>query len=106
MQMPTANGFIKGVAGGTRFTSTFVIDDIQYHFSGSFNPAVQEFVSNEAVLTYDTVGQLVTQRTFDGKIGTETISFSIKNGPKIQGPLNMPIHPASQVSGTGTWTQN
>ncbi|KAM3429601.1 hypothetical protein MY4824_008177 [Beauveria thailandica] len=104
--MPTANGFIKGVAGGNKFTSTFLIDDIQYHFSGNFNPAVQEFSSNEATLTYTTVGQLTTHRDFDGKVGTETISLSIKNGPTIDGPLVLPINPASRVSGSGTWAQN
>ncbi|KAI1498193.1 hypothetical protein F5X99DRAFT_340329 [Biscogniauxia marginata] len=104
--MPSASGFIKGVAGGNKFTSTFVIDDIQYHFSGNFNPAVQEFTCNEATLEYTTLGQLTTQRDWDGKIGTEDISLTIKNGPKISGPLNLPINPASRVSGTGTWAQN
>ncbi|KAM3445039.1 hypothetical protein NHJ13734_000908 [Beauveria thailandica] len=104
--MTTANGFIKGVAGGTQFTSTFIIDDIQYHFSGNFNPAVQDFTSNEAILTYTSVGQLTTHRAFDGKIGTDTISLSIKNGPTIDGPLVLPINPASRVSGRGTWAQN
>ncbi|RYP76679.1 hypothetical protein DL771_001601 [Monosporascus sp. 5C6A] len=104
--MPTANGFIKSVAGGNKFTATFVIDDIQYHFSGNFNPAVQEFTSNEATLTYDSVGQMTTQRDFEGKIGTETITLTVKNGPTINGPLNLPINPASRVSGSGTWAQN
>ncbi|KAM3480916.1 hypothetical protein MY8738_004767 [Beauveria namnaoensis] len=104
--MSTASGFIKGVAGGNKFTSTFVIDDIQYHFSGSFNPSVQEFTSNEATLKYENLGQLTAQRAFDGKIGTETISLTVKNGPTIEGPLNLPIHPASRVAGNGHWTQN
>ncbi|KAI0191557.1 hypothetical protein EV127DRAFT_68065 [Xylaria flabelliformis] len=104
--MPTASGFIKGVAGGNKFTSTFVIDDIQYHFSGNFNPAIQEFACQEATLEYANLGQLTTQRDFDGKVGTQTVSFTIKNGPTINGGLDMPINPASRVSGSGTWAQN
>ncbi|KAI1157493.1 hypothetical protein F5B18DRAFT_644874 [Nemania serpens] len=104
--MPSASGFIKSVGGGSKFTATFLIDDIQYHFSGNFNPTVQDFTANEASLEYVNLGQLTTLRTIEGKVGTEDISISIKNGPKISGPLNMPINPASRISGTGTWAQN
>ncbi|KAI0862691.1 hypothetical protein F4860DRAFT_471472 [Xylaria cubensis] len=104
--MPSAKGFIKEVAGGNKFTSTFVIDDIQYHFSGNFNPAVQPFTCEVATLEYAQLGDLTAQRDFDGKVGTETISINIKNGPTINGKLDLPITPASRVSGDGTWAQN
>ncbi|PWI64477.1 hypothetical protein PCL_09632 [Purpureocillium lilacinum] len=95
--MPTASGFIKSVPGGNKFTACFVIDGIQYHFSGNFNPSVQGFISNEATLDYSTEGQLTTQRDFDGKIGTHDVRFVIANGPTISGRLNMPINPDSRV---------
>ncbi|KAI0103620.1 hypothetical protein F4814DRAFT_432099 [Daldinia grandis] len=106
MQMPSANGFIKSVAGGSKFSATFVIDEVQYHYSGNFNPSVQAFESNEAVLEYGYEGQLTTQRQLEGKVGTQDIDIIIKNGPTIKGLLNMPINPATRVSGTGTWAQN
>lgn len=104
--MPSARGFAKSVAGGDKFTSTFVIDDIQYHFSGTLDPAVQGFHSNEATLEYSSEGQLTTSRDFDGKVGTMDFRFEVANGAKISGPLMMPISPASRVSGRGTWAQN
>ncbi|KAJ3549544.1 hypothetical protein NM208_g452 [Fusarium decemcellulare] len=105
--MPSAPGFIKGIAGGNKFTSTFIIDDIQYHYSGSFNPAVQEFVSNAATLEYTSVAALTTTRDFEGKVGTQDVVIDIQpGGVKITGKLDLPISPASRVSGTGTWNQN
>lgn len=104
--MPSAQGFIKGVAGGNKFTSTFIIDDIQYHFSGNLSPAVQEFQSNVATLEYPSVGALTTTRDFDGKIGTQDVQLTTQNGAKITGQLELPISPASRVSGTGVWSQN
>lgn len=105
--MPSATGFIKGIAGGNKFTSTFIIDDIQYHYSGSFSPAVQEFVCNVATLEYTSVAALTTVRDFSGKVGTQDVTFDVQpGGVKITGKLELPISPASRVSGTGTWNQN
>ncbi|KAI1656982.1 hypothetical protein F4813DRAFT_397225 [Daldinia decipiens] len=105
--MPTASGFIKSLSGGSKFTSTFVIDDIQYHFSGNINPTTPEFESNNATLEYTNKQQLTAQRQIEeGKVGTNNISLSLKNGPTIEGILNSPIHPAVRVSGTGTWAQD
>lgn len=106
IQMPSAPGFIKGIAGGNKFTATFIIDDIQYHFSGSFDPAVQEFQSNEATLEYSSASQLTTKRDFDGKVGTQDVTITIANGSTIKGPLNLPFNPAFRISGSGTWAQN
>ncbi|KAK1701661.1 uncharacterized protein BDZ83DRAFT_595960 [Colletotrichum acutatum] len=100
------SGFIKAIAGGNKFTSTFIIDDIQYHFSGSFNPAVQDFTSNAATLEYESLGSLTSNRDFDGKVGTQTVTLEVANGPKLTGNLQLPTNPASRVSGTGTWSQN
>jgi hypothetical protein len=104
--MPVAQGFIRSVGGGSKFTSTFIVDDIQYHFSGNINPPVQEFSSFNARLEYTSPAQLTTQRPFDGKIGSTDTLFQVQNGPAISGPLDMPIHPASRVSGSGVWAQN
>ncbi|KAI2783763.1 hypothetical protein F4815DRAFT_442017 [Daldinia loculata] len=106
MACTCSNGFIKSLAGGSKFTSTFVIDDIQYHFSGNINPSVQDFVCDRATLQYGSLGELTTQRQCEGKIGTQNIELTIKNGPTIKGPLNSPIDPATRVSGMGTWAQN
>jgi hypothetical protein len=104
--MPTAQGFIKSVGGGDKFMSTFVIDGIQYHLSGSFNPAVQPFESNQASLEFDSVEQLTAVRNFEGKVGTQDVQVNLANGAHIKGYLNMPISPASRVSGAGSWIQD
>lgn len=104
--MPSAHGFVRSVQGGRKFTSTFVIDDIQYHFLGIFSPAIRDFSSFNATLTYTSLGQLTATRSFDGKVGTQDIEIRIGNGPEISGPLDAPIHPASRISGNGQWTHN
>ncbi|KAJ4113924.1 hypothetical protein NW768_011454 [Fusarium equiseti] len=104
--MPSAFGFVKSVAGGNKFTSAFVIDDIIYHFSGNLSPALQDFHSNEAILEYNSIAELTSQQDFDGKIGTSDIQLNASNGATIRGPLEMPISPASRVSGSGVWFQN
>ncbi|KAI3536399.1 hypothetical protein CTAM01_02606 [Colletotrichum tamarilloi] len=104
--MPSARGYIKGVAGGSKFTSTFLIDDVQYHFSGTISPAVPDFTSNEATLEYESLGSLTSNRDFDGTVGTQSITLEVANGTKLTGQFDRPISPASSVSGTGTWSQN
>lgn len=104
--MPTASGFVRSAASGTKFTASFTIDDLLYTFAGSLTPSVQEFSCNNAELEYSSVGALTATRSFDGKIGSKDIRISAGNGPKITGTLDSPIHPASTVSGNGSWTQN
>ena len=104
--MPTASGFIRSAASGTKFTASFNIDDILYTFAGSLTPSVQSFDCNNATLEYSSVAALTATRAFDGKFGTKDVRVSVANGPKITGPLDMPISPASTVSGNGSWTQN
>lgn len=104
--MPTATGFIRSAASGTKFTASFTIDDILYTYAGSLTPSVQSFESNNATLDYSSVGALTATRAFDGKVGSKTVTLSVANGPKITGDLDMPISPASTVSGNGSWTQN
>ncbi|KAK4078358.1 uncharacterized protein Triagg1_3374 [Trichoderma aggressivum f. europaeum] len=101
-----ATGFIENDPSGTQFAATFTINDIEYHFSGTFTPSVQAFASNQATLTYGSEGDLTTDRDFNGLIGPDDVALMVANGPTITGPLNMPIWPGSDVTGTGTWTQN
>ncbi|KAF8154464.1 hypothetical protein B0H34DRAFT_716572 [Crassisporium funariophilum] len=103
--MPSAEGFIKSTAGG-RFACTFLIDDLMYNFSGSFASSVPAFTSNTATLAYTTLNQLVSTRSFDGRVGPNNIKLTLANGPVIDGVLDMPISPGSTVSGSGVWTGN
>ncbi|KAL6914726.1 hypothetical protein FSST1_012486 [Fusarium sambucinum] len=103
--MPSAQGFIKSVAAGNKFMSVFIIDDIQYHFSGQLQPAVQSFQSNDATLEYNSIDELTTSRDFQGKVGPMDISINLSNGATIKGNLDMPLNQAALASGTGTWTQ-
>ncbi|EJD41451.1 hypothetical protein AURDEDRAFT_115507 [Auricularia subglabra TFB-10046 SS5] len=103
--MPSVTGFIKSVSG-TKFVAVFLIDGLNYNFPGNFNPSVQTFESDNATLTYDNTNELTSTREFEGQIGTTSVKITLANGPTIEGTLNMPISPASTVSGTGVWTEN
>jgi hypothetical protein len=101
-QMSIARGFVRSTSS-TKFTATFLIDDIQYTFTGSIANSVQTFASTNATLEYTSTEQLTALRQFSGKVGIQELMFIATNGPKIFGPLDMPIAPASNVSGSGTW---
>ncbi|RGP58863.1 hypothetical protein FLONG3_11354 [Fusarium longipes] len=102
--MPTAQGFIKGCY--MDFTSTFIIDDIQYHFSGRLSPPVPEFECPEATLKYESLEALTDERLFDGKIGSSDVNLEVKPGVRITGRLDLPISPAHRVSGEAEWSSN
>lgn len=106
LQMPTAQGFIRTAFGtGSKFSSSFVVDGLNYTFSGTLSPAVQEFMCSNATLTYTSVSQLTASRSFGGRVGTTDVNLVLDNGPTIVGPLDMPISPASSLSGSGIWGQ-
>ena len=91
-------------AGHCKIRASFNIDaDTKVHFSGHFNPAVEEFQCTNARLQYFRIDQLTTSRGWNGKIGKDTISLNIDNGPAISGVLDQQVDPATRVSGGGTW---
>lgn len=102
----TANGWIKSAHSGTKFVAAFTIHEILYNFTGDLSPSVPDFSANVATLKYDNVGELTTTREFSGQVGITHIILNIVNSPVISGTLDLPISPASTVSGSGTWTQN
>ncbi|ENH74777.1 hypothetical protein FOYG_14759 [Fusarium oxysporum NRRL 32931] len=102
--MSSAQGFITSIQPG-RFTATFNIDDSVYVFSGNVNPPTQPFQSNSATLEYNSVESLGGFQQFNGIIGSgNEVSFTFSDGTAIKGPLDIPVDPASQVSGTGSWS--
>ena len=103
--MPTVSGFIK-TTSGTKFTAVFVIDGLSYNFPGNFNPSIQSFEAANVTLTYGSTNDLTSTREFSGQVGPSNIKVTLANGTIIEGPLNMPISPASTISGSGVWTQN
>ena len=104
--MPTAQGSIVRNSAN-RITAVFVIDDIQNTFSGTISPAIQPFTANGITLTYNSQDDLTTARSFQGRVGPNTIKSTFDNGPVIEGELNQPgISPASTVDGNGSWEQN
>ncbi|KAI1025120.1 hypothetical protein LB504_009642 [Fusarium proliferatum] len=103
--MSSAQGFIKSTQPG-RFTATFNIDGALYLFSGNVNPPTQPFESNSATLEYNSAAALEGSQQFTGIIGSRNeVSFTFEDGTAIKGPLDIPISPASQVDGTGYWSQ-
>ncbi|KIM42294.1 hypothetical protein M413DRAFT_444721 [Hebeloma cylindrosporum] len=103
----SAKGFIRSVPGASgRFSSSFSINKVLYNASGSFGTTVPEFVSNNATLRYDDIGDLTSTRSFSGRIGSDDVELVFDIGPTIKGRLNMPISPPSTVSGSAGWTQN
>jgi len=103
--MPTAEGFIKSSSGG-RFVATFTVEGLSYNFVGASSSGAPPFTCNEATLTYTAMKQLSATRIFDGKLGPNTVSITLANGPVISGTLDMPINPGSSLSGSGVWSQN
>ncbi|KAG7409614.1 hypothetical protein Forpe1208_v011243 [Fusarium oxysporum f. sp. rapae] len=103
--MPSATGFIKSHQSGS-FTATFSVDGSLYIFSGITNPPTQPFESTAATLEYNSVDSLGGTQQFNGIIGSRNeVSFTFNDGTAIKGPLDIPVSPASQVGGTGSWSQ-
>ncbi|KAF5596051.1 uncharacterized protein FSUBG_8961 [Fusarium subglutinans] len=104
-KMSSAPGFIKSNGSG-KFTAEFAIDDGVYILSGTVNPPTQPFQSNSATLEYSSVDNLQGPQQFTGIIGSRNeASFTFSDGTAIKGPLDIPVNPASQVSGMGFWSQ-
>ena len=91
---------------GSKFITTFIIDEIQYIFSGSIDPNPGKFNVSKAVLKYDSTDDLTGTHSFSGQVGITKVIFNIKNGPVASGPLpdDGQVDPASTVTGSGTWT--
>ncbi|KAF5972993.1 hypothetical protein FBULB1_8514 [Fusarium bulbicola] len=103
--MSSAQGLIKSNGPG-KFIATFNIDGDLHHFSGNVYPPTQPFESNAAVLEYASVASLEGSQQFTGIIGSrDEASFTFSDGTAIKGPLDIPVNPASQASGTGYWSQ-
>ncbi|KAF7342221.1 hypothetical protein MVEN_01810000 [Mycena venus] len=103
--MPSANGSIVS-HNGSKFVATFIIDEIQYVYSGNVNPNPGAFNVTKATLTYDSTADLTGTHSFTGQVGISKVTFNIRNGPVAGGPLpdNGHVDPASTVDGSGTWT--
>jgi hypothetical protein len=100
----SAKGFIRSVPGvAGRFVCTFLISNILYSASGSFATAVPEFISDDATLKYDSVGDLTSTRSFSGRVGIDDIALIFRNGPTITGRLSKLVNPPSDVSGSAVW---
>ncbi|KAL7758895.1 hypothetical protein ACKLNR_011322 [Fusarium oxysporum f. sp. zingiberi] len=81
------------------------MDGSVYVFSGNVNPPTQPFQSNSATLEYNSVESLGGFQQFTGIIGSgNEVSFTFSDGTAIKGPLDIPVNPASHVSGTGSWS--
>ncbi|PPQ84835.1 hypothetical protein CVT25_015128 [Psilocybe cyanescens] len=105
--MPSAKGNIIIQAGhDSKFVATFLIDGIQYLYSGHVNPCQHPFSVNKATLKYNSIDDLTGTWTFTGQVGIFKVTFNIKNGTVATGPLpkNGQINPAWSVDGYGTWT--
>ncbi|KAL4252801.1 hypothetical protein ABKN59_005415 [Abortiporus biennis] len=104
--MPTVKGSFHRNSPN-RITAVFVVDGIQVTYTATVSPSIQPFTSNNARLTYDDIDDLASTRGYDGRIGTDTFKLTLKNGPVIEGNLNVPgIAPAATVNGSGAWESN
>ena len=100
----SAKGFIRSVPGvAGRFVCTFLINNILYSATGSFSTAVPEFISDDATLKYDSIGDLTSTRSFSGRVGVDDIALIFRNGPTITGRLTKLVNPPSDVSGSAVW---
>ncbi|KAF5712517.1 hypothetical protein FMUND_8398 [Fusarium mundagurra] len=103
--MPSAQGPIQSHQPG-QFTASFDINGSLYLFSGRFNPPTQPFESAIATLEYNFPEGLEGSQEFTGTIGSgDEVSFTFSDGTTIKWPLDIPINPASHVTGGGVWSQ-
>lgn len=104
IDMPTAKGTLKSL-NGSKFVAIYIIDEIQYIYSGNITPNVGAFTVNKATLTYDDKDQLTGTRSYTGQVGITKVTFDIRNGPVAAGSLPDDGHvdPASSVVGAGSW---
>lgn len=104
--MPTAPGSLTRLSAN-RFKAVFVVDGLKTTFAATMNPSVQPFTSNNVTLTYGKVDDLTGTRSYTGKIGTDTLTLTLDNGPSVAGKLNPPgISPAATIDGEGSWEQD
>jgi len=105
----SSKGFISSVPGAPgKFSSSFYVkkSKVLYNASGSFEETVPEFECYNATVKYNDVGDLTSTRSFAGRVGMNDIELTFDNGPVISGRLDMPIDPATTVSGSAGWTEN
>jgi hypothetical protein len=104
--MPTAKGSIKrDDVDATKFTSTFLVDGIEFHFNGAFDFPVPEFDYNSATLTYEDGAGFGGPGEFIGMFGPENIELNLQNGERITGNEEIPTVLGDQILGRGIWTQ-
>ena len=103
--MPRAKGTVISQTGG-RFVATFIINEIQYIFAGSYAPNPGTYRVNKATLDYDGTEQLTGIRSLEGVVGISKVKMALKNGPEVFGDLpdDNYLDPASTISGAGSWT--
>ncbi|KAH9479066.1 hypothetical protein JR316_0007643 [Psilocybe cubensis] len=89
----------------TGFTATFFLpgSNKRVTFYGKLKVLVQTFKCSNAVLRYDNDTQLTDARQLNGQIGVDNLKLTLDNGAVFEGVLDMPISPASSVSGSGNW---
>ncbi|TEB26942.1 hypothetical protein FA13DRAFT_1712928 [Coprinellus micaceus] len=106
-QCPGNFTFIAGHRPSSKFVATFIINKIQYIYSGTANPNPGPFKVNNAVLTYGDTANLTATRSYTGQVGISKIKFTLKpSGVSITGDLpdSHQVGPASTVDSSGTWT--
>jgi hypothetical protein len=103
--MPEAYGTFKRVSAN-RIQAQFEVDGIDRTYDGDINPAMPDFSSRNARVTYDSPEDLTETRSFDGQITKRDYNINLDNGVTFKGDLDHPIEQASTVDGRGQWTQN
>ncbi|KAK6538832.1 hypothetical protein TWF694_010397 [Orbilia ellipsospora] len=103
--MPSGSGIVRSGPGDI-FTAMFVIDDVQYSFTGKTSTEGEEFGCWKASLEFEDIQALQGDGTFEAEVGEQELSIVFANGPKITGTLQDPIIPKAIVKGQGHWITN
>ncbi|KAK3823865.1 MAG: hypothetical protein JOS17DRAFT_752431 [Linnemannia elongata] len=101
--MSAVAGTFRVASPGSTFTSTFVINEIAYSFTGSFGGTSVEPCNGVVMLTYAKLEDLTSSRNFNGVIGKTSAKLILTNNVEISGSLDNPIMVANSVTGTGRW---
>ncbi|KAG0371573.1 hypothetical protein BGX24_001487, partial [Mortierella sp. AD032] len=99
----SALGKFKIELPGTTFSSTFIIDEIEHSFQGSFNGVSVPPCTGVVTLTFARPEDLTSTRDFNSVFDKVAVTLSVDNGVQIIGVIDVPIPTPIKATGTGRW---
>ncbi|KAF9464316.1 hypothetical protein BDZ94DRAFT_1235517 [Collybia nuda] len=98
--MLTTNGIME--SDGSQLRAVFIIDQVEYIYTS--NTPMYPFQTLQAVLTYDSVLDLVGDKTYDCILGINNVNLRFGDGTgNVAGILTEPVEQQLDIHSFGTW---